>query len=284
MRSLVFLFFLVASLWAFTMDYRDDYRTFAVSTSQGIDADSLLEGSGSTLESYWFYTTLPAPSVAGRSLYLALEGELFHRDISFNNYENRRSLYQRYGFFAGYPLLKNGTQSGTLFAGVGVASDFSSLSKRDLYWQLIYDHRIVLSNDLTVGLGILYSYLHGAPKRTFAINILPTLRWRVHDRVKLSVNWDNIECKLYVKSRVAFVAEGRYDLSWYDLAKVSYLNETVSAGGGLDVKLGSDLYMRGRVLKNLYQREILWDDNSEWIVPSKGGSGLTLRVMLTYVR
>lgn len=281
---IMFLCILVTCLSATSIDERDDYSSFSITSQQGVHTDASLNGSSNTAEAYWLYTTVPAFSIGDKSLYVAVEAELYHRELTFQGIDNGKSLFQRYGIFAGYPILKNGKQSGNLFAGLGVASDFTILSKRDLYWQLIYDHRVTISDRLTVGLGLLYSYTHGGPKKTTAINLLPTLRWRVHDRIKLSVNWDNLECKVYVHPKVALVGEGRYDMSWFDMEDYSYQSETVTAGGGVDIKVASSIYARVRLLKNLYQREILWSDDTEWILTPDEVGGYAMRLLFTYVK
>lgn len=284
MKTAFFLFLLSIPLFALTVDERDDYSAFSFTSQQGIDSKSLLLQDGNSAEALWAYTSLPSLSVGSKSLYIAIEAELFHHELTFMDIPQERSLFQRYGLFAGLPVVEFKKQKGSLYASLGVASDFSTLSKRDLYWQLIYDHRVTVSNRLTLGMGILYSYAHGGPKRTSPVNLLPTLRWRIHDRWKLSMNWDNMELRYFATERLSFVGEGRYDMSWFNLENLSYQVEDVSLGGGVDVKVASNLYVRVRALKGVYRREILWDDDEEWILTPNESSGFALRLMLSMVK
>lgn len=281
--ALLLLLFIVVS-FALTVDERDDYSAFSFTSQQGLDSESIILHSDNAAEALWAYTTLPSLPVGSKSLYIAIEAELFHHEINLNSISQERSLFQRYGLFAGLPVVAFKKQKGSLYASLGVASDFSRLSRRDLYWQLIYDHRFTLSDRLTLGMGILYSYAHGGPKRSNPVNLLPTVRWRFHDRWKLSMNWDNLEIKYFATERLFFVGEGRYDMSWFNLENISYQVEDVSLGGGIDLKVASNLFLRVRALKAMYRREILWDDDEEWTFTPGESKGFALRVMLSMVK
>lgn len=284
MKVTLSLLILIAATFALAVDGRDDYSAFSFTSQQGLDSESIILHSGNAAEALWAYTTLPSLTVGNKSLYIAIEAELFHHDLNLSGVAQERSLFQRYGLFAGLPVVELTKQKGSVYASLGVASDFSRLSRRDLYWQLIYDHRITISDRLTVGMGILYSYAHGGPKRSNPINLLPTLRWRFHDRWKLSMNWDNLELRYFATERLSFVGEGRYDMSWFNLEEVSYQVEDVSLGGGVDLKVASNLFLRVRALKGMYRREILWDDDEEWTFTPGESSGFALRVMLSMVK
>lgn len=284
MKITTLLFLLLLQLYALELDERDDYSAVSVMTLQGVTSDSIMNKSSDHIELFWVYSTLPSISIGKKSFYLAIEAELFHRQLNLNGFAQERPTLQRYGLFGGVPVIEGGKSTGSVFLGLGLASDFTTLSSKDLYWQIIYDHRVTLSPKLTIGMGILYSHTLGAPKKSSPVNLLPTLRWRMHDRLKLSMNWDNLEFRYFLTERIALVGEGRYDMSWFHCRDFAYQREDVSAGGGIDIKIAKSLFLRGRAYRGLYSREIIWNKEREDIYVPDDGAGFIARFTLSYVR
>jgi hypothetical protein len=204
----------------------------------------------------WVYASLPGFRVLGKSVFCAAEMDLVNREIDFQGQRLNSSstVMQRYGVFAGATLIDFRNQKGTLMIEPGVASDFGRSDPHVWYVHLIYDHRITISNRLKLGLGILFQYHFDSWRPP--VNLLATVQWQATDKTILRIAWDKLEIERSLFWRVSVVGEMRYDLSFFRLAnRLTYELETWAAGGGFDVRVSRDWFVRLRYKEMLYHRE-----------------------------
>jgi hypothetical protein len=279
----IFLYSIILVIWASrfqsassdTLKMRDDYITasFEHYFSAPIHGDSLT--ADASFKNAWAYMGLPGFRVATKNVFSAIELDVVERAIAYGPQKltGARTIMQRYGVFTGMTIIDNPGNKGSVLAGAGVASDFSVRDPDIWYLHLIYDHRFILSENLTIGAGILFQYHFDAWR--MPINLLPTIKWRIGPRTQFQVAWDNAQIKQYLFSRTTGVLELRYDLSFFRLRdKLSYELETVAAGMGADVHLGGNFFMRLRYKNLVYRREILRLGGTaiEDIIGGRGGT------------
>jgi hypothetical protein len=241
-----------------TLTLRDDYITVGIEQFFGVAVSSDSLKADRQFQNLWAYAGLPGLRIASKSIFSAVEIDLLNRAVDFNGarLNSTTTLMQRYGIFAGMTIIDRPNQRGSLMAGAGVAGDFGHGDSRLGYCHLIYDHRFIVSDRLTLGLGILFQY-HFDEWRS-PVNFLPTVKWRISPRSQLQVAWDNLEIRRSLFARTVAVAELRYDLSFFRLRdRLSYEFETVGIGGGCDIRLGRDLFLRLRYKEIVFGREIV---------------------------
>jgi hypothetical protein len=259
-------------------DPQDDLGTLQFETYWGasVSTDTLIRDE--EFPTWWAYWTLPSFRIADRSVFAAIEMDGVNRSRRYQETEPD-ALLLRYGLFGGISLLNTPRHRGSLLLGSGVASEASSLSSDDLYLHLIYDHRIVYSDRLTLGLGILFMNHFGRWRAPF--NLLPYVNWRMSDRTRLRVAWDIIELRHVLNPRFSISAETRYDLSFFHLeCDDSVEFETVGLGGGFDIWLLGDMYLRLRYKNLLLRREIRRiSDQDDIDIRKYDGHALKLQVV-----
>jgi|WetSurMetagenome_2_1015567.scaffolds.fasta_scaffold185913_2 hypothetical protein len=244
--------------WPDTLRMRDDYITasFEQYFSAPVGADSF--SAKAAFQNAWAYVGLPGLSVLHKNVFSAVELDFIDRAISHGPkpLNDRGAIMQRYGLFAGATIFDNPGSKGSIMAGGGVASDFSVNDGNIWYLHLIYDHRFVISENLTIGVGVLFQYHFDAWR--MPINLLPTIKWQIGPQTQFQVAWDNAEFKQHLFSRVTGIAEVRYDLSFFRLRdKLSYELETVAAGAGADIHLAGNYFLRLRYKNLMFRREII---------------------------
>ncbi len=243
-----------------------------------VSGDSL--NADGTFQDLWIYAGLPSFTIAGKKVFSAVEADLLHRQITYNGAPLNGSphLFHRYGIFAGVTLFTPPGQKGSFMVGPGIATDFSKVNDRIGYLHLIYDHRFTVSKKLTIGLGIVAQYHFDAWR--VPLNLLPTLRWDINPQTKLAINWDNLQLSRRIFPRTLVVGELRYDLSFFrSRDRLSYELETVSAGGGFDVRLGKRSRLRIRYQELLMHREII-RKSGDALVDLDGGRGRSVKLLL----
>lgn len=287
MRLLFMVVFqLCVSTWLFAATLhqpKNDYITvvaeqiFTQNPTSG--AESLT--SGSTMQNFWVYTALPGFTVLKKDVFTALECDIIIRELQYRGQTINNTVLQRYGAFGGITLLRNEKQSGSLLLGSGIATDFSDVSGDIFYFHLIYDHRIRVSDRLLLGMGALISYNMGRFKSP-PLNLLPTVIWQPDAAVNVQIAWDNLEVRRLVTERIAAVAEIRYDLSFFHLQEhINYEFETVAIGGGLNLSLGKNWYLRLRYKELVFKDEHIQIKTATIGARHLGiGSGRSIRVLL----
>jgi hypothetical protein len=157
-------------------------------------------------------------------------------------------------------------------AGTGIASDFSSPGINDMYLHLIYEHRYRFSDSFALGLGILVMNNFGTWH--FPFNLLPRLSWHITSRTHLRVAWDIVELKQFLSENLSVSAEARYDMSFFHInANIPYEFITVGAGGGFDMWLFRNFYVRVRYKELFYRNEnvSISDGNDIGSATQRGG-------------
>lgn len=226
---------------------------------------------------------MPGFKVLEKNVYLALECDLVNRVVHYRGRRLNHGLMQRYGLFGGITLFRRGKHRGSLLIGTGVASDFAEPGADMLYGHFIYDHRIAVSEGLELGLGILFPYNFGET-RDPVINLLPTVLWSIKPGTFLTVAWDAVELRRWLRERFALVADVRYDLSFFRLADHTTIElETVGAGGGCDIRLWDDWYVRARYKKILLKNERLRIGGAESVLDG-GAGGHSVRLLVAYAK
>ncbi len=260
---------------------RDDYATMSLERlfSCSVDDSSMHAQQG--FQAWWTYASFPGFSVLGKNVFMAAEIDGMDRRIDYLGVRQNRSPMTRIGLFAGVTVVKRAKHSGSFMVGTGVSSDFVSLHRDAAYVHLIYDHRFDISQQLSAGLGILVMYNFDRWQRDVPFYLLPTLRWRVTPTTIVRVAWDNLEIKQFVTERFALAAEARYDFSFFRLDNNTTLEfETVAVGGGLDVWVGGDMYVRVRYKELVYKNELLERDGTVLVDDvSRNGRGVKIAVV-----
>jgi hypothetical protein len=206
----------------------------------------------------WVYAGLPGFRILGKSVFCALEMDMMNRKIDYlgEPLNSSSTLMQRYGVFAGVTLFDFRNQKGTFMVEPGAASDFGRTDPHVWYLQLIYDHRVAVSDRLKLGLDILFQYHFDAWRPP--VYLLATLQWQASTKTLLRIAWDKFEIERLLFPRVSAVGEVRYDLSFFRLRdKLSYELETASAGGGMDFRVSRDWFVRLRYKEMLFHREVV---------------------------
>jgi hypothetical protein len=84
--------------------------------------------------------------------------------------------------------------------------------------------------------------------------------------------------------RLSLSAETRYDLSFFCLGNDDSVElETVGAGGGFDLWLFGDVYLRFRFKELLFRRE-LWRLENGNDIDLRENSGRSVKLQLVYAR
>jgi hypothetical protein len=232
---------------------------------------------------WWGYASLPGFRLLGKNVYLAVEYDVLRRDMRLGGEALGSKFLQRYGLFGGITLFRTGKQRGSLLIGTGVSSDCVDPGIDMLYGHFIYDHHFILSDRLEVGLGILFPYNFGETRNP-VVNLLPTVLWTIREGTFLHVAWDALELRQWLGDRLVFVADTRYDLSFYRLAGSTTVEfETVGAGGGCDVRLWGDWYVRLRYTKILLKNERITRRGVE-VVSNRGSNGHAVRLLVAYAK
>ena len=235
-------------------DPQDDLGTLQFETYWGASVSTDTLTRNGEFPSWWAYWTLPSFRIAGRSVFAAVEMDGMSRSRKYHE-EESDALLLRYGVFGGISFLDTPKHRGSLLVGSGIASEARSLSPDDYYFHLIYDHRIKYSDQFTLGLGVLFMNHFGRWRSP--INFLPYANWRISNRTRFRVAWDIIEVRHALNQRLSVSAETRYDLSFFHLeCDDSVELETVGVGGGFDIWLFGDMYLRLRYKNVVFRREI----------------------------
>lgn len=261
---------------------KDDYVTVAAEYCfTDPHLTETLSGNDAFLDS-WAYIGLPGFRVLKKSVFSAIEIDLMTRHLYYAGDKLNENMLQRYGLFAGMTVIDYGKNRGTAMIGGGVASDFADVGKDAGYVHLIYDHRLLLTDKVIIGLGILFSYHFDSWR--LPINLLPTVRWKVTDKTLVNIGWDNLEVKQLIIPRISLCGEIRYDLSFFRLKnKITYEFETVSAGGGFDYLLGHDFYLRVRYKGVFYKRESV-KRNETLLDEDRSGKAHAIKIACVYTR
>jgi hypothetical protein len=83
---------------------------------------------------------------------------------------------------------------------------------------------------------------------------------------------------------VALVAEARYDFSFFRLSnKTTVEFETIGAGGGVDVWIAGDVYVRLRYKEIVYKNELI-ERNGHVLVDDTNTNGRAVKVVLVYAK
>lgn len=238
----------------------------------------------SSFQAWWSYVSFPGISVATRKIFLAAEIDGMDRRLVYQGERINGMTMTRIGIFGGTVLWKGAKHRGALMAGTGVASDFISLHRDAAYLHLIYNHRFTVSKRLQWGLGVLVMCNSGRWQQNPPFNLLPSCKWTITPTTFLSVNWDNAQLKQYVSKRVALVGDVRYDFSFFRLDNdISTEFETVAAGGGVDVWVVNDIYVRLRYKQLVYRNEYLGQDGTVLVNENVAG-GRAIKLLLVYAR
>ncbi len=232
---------------------------------------------------WWVYVGLPGFELLKRNIFVALEVDGVYRDLRYKGDLGKPPM-QRYGAFFGVGIVHTKAQDGSLLIGTGVASDFEKLTWDSRYFHFIYNHTMTLSENLTVGMGVLYSRNLGGNGRT-PVNLLPTVKWKISPRTFVDVSWDNAEFRWYVVSRLALALNARYDMSFFRVGEqaLAYQLETVGGGGGFDYQIIDDLFLKVRYKEILWGREFLGKYPAEPYVEDEV-EGRSVRVFVTFAR
>ncbi len=277
----------IISCFAFTPhEPVDDYATIQFEQLLIKRDDQSHARGDNSLQNIWMYVGLPGFSIAGKNVFTALEFDGIKGELYLHDAKVTSRVLQRYGLFMGITLFDSPAHSGSFMVGSGVATNFSIFNKDVFYYHFIYDHRFILSNSFSFGFGILLSYNLGEFKDPNPINLLPTIRWKITPRTTLKVAWDNLEIKQFFTERIAAVFETRYDLSFFRLNRdLTYTLETVGLGGGMDIWLVKDYYIRLRYKEIVYKNEFLKEHSEKIRFPySDIGAGRTIRLSFVYAK
>jgi len=235
-------------------DPQDDLGTVQIENYWGATVSSDTLSRDNRFPTWWVYWTLPSFRIGGRSVFAAVEMDGMNRSRRYRE-KDSDALLLRYGIFGGISLLDHPKHRGSLLLGSGVAYEANSLSSDDLYLHVIYDHRIKYSDQLTLGLGVLFMNHFGRWRAP--LNLLPYVNWRISNRTRFRVAWDIIELRHALNNRLSVSAETRYDLSFFHLESDDSVEfETVGVGGGFDIWLFGDMYLRLRYKNLVFRREI----------------------------
>ncbi|MBD3390403.1 MAG: hypothetical protein GF418_00175 [Chitinivibrionales bacterium] len=261
-----------------------DYATFTVEHLMACGNDTPGFGAEKKFQAWWMFVSFPGLAVFGRDIYLAAEVDGMDRVWSYQGERLNRTPATRIGLFSGVSIFKRDKHRGTFFVGTGVASDFVSLHRDAAYVHLIYDHRFTISDRLSAGLGLLVMHNFDRWQRDPPVNLLPSLRWDISRTTFLRIAWDNLTIRQYVHGRVALVGELRYDFSFFRLDHNTTVEfETVAAGGGVDIWIAGDLYVRARYKELVYKNELVERD-LDVLVDDTGMRGRAVKVLLVYAR
>jgi hypothetical protein len=263
---------------------KNSYATMAAERSFACGLDDSLMRAEEAFQSWWAYMSLPSFAISGRKVFLSAEMDGSDRKIERGGERTNGLFMSRFGLFAGVTLFSGKKHKGSFMIGPGVASDFVSLHRDAGYVHLIYDHRFTVTKDFSWGLGLLVMYHFDRWQKNPPFNLLPSLRWRITPTTYLRAAWDTIEFSQYVASRIALVGEVRYDYSFFRLDDgITYEHTTVSAGGGVDVHIAGDMFVRIRYRENLYKKEYLEQEKSA-LVDDVSTAGRALKLMIVYAK
>jgi hypothetical protein len=235
-----------------------------------------------TFPTWWAYVALPSARVLGKKVFFAGEVDAMLREYRLGGEVIAGPLLGRIGLFGGATLLDLKRQHGTLMAGAGFAGDNDAPIGNAWYAHLIYDHRITISDRLKVGLGVLVSDHFGRIRKP--INLLPYLSWKITPITRLRIAWDVLELRQFVTNRLSASAEARYDLSFFGLNNRRSLEfETVGLGGGVDLWIVRNFYLRARYKEIVFRREIL-KSGATVLSDARQSGGRSLKIELSYAK
>lgn len=259
---------------------RDQYVRVGVDHMWSADIpDDTLGGDGS-FQFGTAYISLPGFRVFGKNVFMALDMEVTNRTISWDGDVVNDNPMQRYGLFAGITLIERERHRGSFLLGSGVATDFEQFGNRSWYLHVIYDHRFDISDKVDFGMGILLSYNLGEIR--MPVNLLPSFTWRITPKTMLTAAWDNLTFEQQVFPRTSLFAVVRYDLSFFGIGdRNRYEYESVSIGGGVNVRVAANYFVRIRYLESLYRSDQLdrpGRDEPVWV--SEGARGVGVSVVM----
>jgi hypothetical protein len=255
-------------------------QTFATA----IVDDSL--GADQAFQTFWAYVSLPGFRVLGKNVFTAIEVDLMNRSLDWGGKAITSGVMQRYGAFAGITLIETEKQRGSFLVGGGVASDFADVNARSAYCHLIYDHRFLISDRFTFGIGILVAYELGHWGNVFGmpVNLLPSLTWNIAPRTILKAAWDNLTFEQGIFARTSLFAELRYDLSFYQLERETrYGFQSVAACGGVNVRVAGNYFVRVRYKELLFKQDYL-DRSGHAEVLASDGRGRAIGLSFVYAK
>jgi hypothetical protein len=261
-------------------DYDMALTTIEGHFDSGIDIYGMkAEGS---FQAWRAYAGFPSFRVFGRKVFISTEIDGMDRRIEYQTRRINGPAMTRLGLFTGLRAVKGNNHRGTFFVGTGLSSDFVSLHRDAAYVHFIYDHKIDVSRDFSFGLGILLMYNFDRWQKNPPVNLLPSLRWKLTPRTFVLSKWDNLEVKQFITERIAAVAEIRYDMSFFRLDDGYTVEfETVGAGGGVDIWISGDFYIRARYRENIYKNELLEKDG-RILVDDVSSEGRGVKVVLVF--
>lgn len=213
--------------------------------------DSLSEGAVPH-EQLWLYATFPSVPLGRLKLFSALELEGMVCDLSWIDPKLEKRYFTRWGLFGGLTVIDRVTHRGTIMVGAGsCASPGTRPGQEDWYLQLIYDHRFVISDRFSWGLGILFQRFFDAwDSQPY---LLLSLDWAISDRTRLRAAWDVLELSRDINHKVTLAADLRYDFSFFGAGNnLGVVQRSVGAGGGIDFHLSPTLDLRVRYHRDLY--------------------------------